>query len=170
LSVARGAPSSPAPPLARGKRRAIGVRAERERGETLVEILITIVVIGIVGSAAFFAISVGATNSKSQRDFVTADQLLRNSAEKTKDVVRNACSNGGTTYSVAFSTLPAPDPTQTWHQYYEVARNFTLPTDLVNQPCPATTGPMASQVPVVALSVTLPSGMQRSLSIVVRTP
>ena len=144
--------------------------ARLERGETLIEILIAIIVIGIVGSAAFFAISIGATNSKSQRDFVTGDQLLRNSAEATKAAVRSACANGGTTYSVAYSTLPAPDPAQTWHQYYEVARKFTIPSDLTNQACPATTGSIATQTPAVTLSVTLPSGVQKSLAIKVRRP
>ena len=139
-------------------------RRHHETGETLVEILIAIVVIGIVGSAAFYAISVGAMSSKSQRDFVTADHLLRNSAEATKAAVRSACASGGPTYSVAYSALPAPDTSQTWHQYYETDRHFTLPTDIAN-PCP---GPTAT--PTVQLSVTMPSGTQKSVSIVVRSP
>ena len=142
--------------------------ADRERGDSLVEILLTIVVIGIVGSAAFYAISFGATNSKSHRDVVTADQLLRNSAEATKQAVRTSCANGGATYSVPFSTLPAPDPAQTWHQYYETDRSFALPADITNRTCPSSSG--ASATPTVPLSVTLPNGTTRSLSIVVRTP
>jgi prepilin-type N-terminal cleavage/methylation domain-containing protein len=143
-------------------------RRDRERGDTLVEILLTIVVIGIVASSAFYAISVGATNSRSHREFVTADHVLRNAAEETKAAVRASCTSAGATYSVAYSTLPAPDPAQDWHQYYEVDRNFTLPADAVNRACPTSSGADAS--PTVTLSVTLPSGTQESLSVVVRAP
>jgi type II secretory pathway pseudopilin PulG len=145
-------------------------RRHHEAGDTLVEILIAIVLIGIVASGSFFAISVGATSSKAQRDFVVADTVLRGAAEATKAVVRSACANGGATYSVAFSSLPAPDPTQTWHQYYEISRHFTLPADLTNQSCPPMTGLPAATTPTVPLSVTLPSGTQKLLKIVVRTP
>jgi prepilin-type N-terminal cleavage/methylation domain-containing protein len=167
LFVARDVPVNAPTPPKRARNRAAGVRKDRERGDTLVEILLTIVVIGIVGSAAFYTISFGATNSKSHRDFVTADQLLRNSAEATKAAVRSACISGGN-YSVAFSTLPAPAPAQPWHQYYETDRQFTLPADLTNTSCPTSSG--ATATPTVVLSVTLPDGTSRSLSIVVRRP
>jgi type II secretory pathway pseudopilin PulG len=148
--------------------RATVARRGRERGETLVEILLTIVVIGIVGSAAFYAISFGATNSKSHRDFVTADQILRNSAEATKTAVRTTCVGVGGNYSVPFSTLTSPEPSQNWHQFYETDRHFTLPADISNQSCPLTT--VAGGTPTVPLSVTLPDGRVRSLSLVVRRP
>jgi len=137
--------------------------SDRERGETLVEILISIVVLGLIASASFYSISVGATSSKSHRDFVTADALLRDSAEATKAAVRTSCVPGGTTYSVPYSTLIAPDGT-TWLQYYQTSRHFTLPTDLTN-PCPS-----ATQAPVVTLSIYLPDSTQKTLSIEVRTP
>src|SRR5262249_25408646 len=98
----------------------------------------------------------------------TADQLLRNSAEATKSAVRSDCGSAGT-YSVAFSALPSPDPTETWQQYY-VPLNFTLPTDITNQSCPPTSGPLTAQTPVVTLSVNLPDGIQKSLKIVLRAP
>jgi prepilin-type N-terminal cleavage/methylation domain-containing protein len=135
-----------------------------EEGDTLIEILISIVVLGIVASAAFLVISIGATTSKGQRDFVTADALLRNSAEATKAAVRKDCSTGGS-FSVAYSALPAPDPAQTWLQYYQVTRDFILPADIANRTCPAPT-----EAPVIALSVTLPDGTLRPLSIAVRAP
>ena len=165
MFVIHDAPAMAPASLTRASNRNAGASRD-ERGDTLVEILIAIVVIGIVGSAAFFSISFGATNSNSHRDFVTADQVLRNAAEATKEAVRTSCANGGTTYSVAYSALPAPDPAQTWHQYYEVNRHFTLPSDIANHACPAAAGPLAPQT----LSVTLPSGVQKSLKIIVRAP
>lgn len=167
MQVARHFPALATPAARRGGPHAVRRLRTRESGDTLIEIILAIVVIGIIGSAAFYTISFGATNSKSHRDFVIADQLLRNSAEATKSAVRSACASGAT-YSVAFSTLPAPVPTQTWHQYYEIDRQFTLPTDVANNPCPASSG--AAATPTVAVSVTLPNGTPKSLSIVVRKP
>lgn len=164
MLVTRHHPALATPAARRGRPDAVRRPRSREAGDTLIEILLAIVVMGIIGSAAFYTISFGATNSKSHRDFVTADQVLRNSAEATKTAVRSACASGAT-YSVAFSTLPAPVPTQTWHQYYETDRNFTLPADLANTPCPG-----AAATPTVTLSVNLPNGITRSLSIVVRKP
>ena len=124
----------------------------RQSGETLVEILITIVVIGIVGSAAFFAISVGATNSKNHRDLVTADQLLRNYAEAAKQAVRATCTGSNSTFTVGNQLTPE-----------EVAQNWQLSATGLN--CPA-----ASGVQQVDITATLPTGTTKKLSIEVRSP
>jgi prepilin-type N-terminal cleavage/methylation domain-containing protein len=139
-----------------------------ERGDTLVEVLISVVLVGIIASSIFYTITLGATSSKSQRDFVTADALLRNSAEATKNVVRTTCINGATTYSVAYSALPSPDSSQNWQQYYVTGQGFAIPADLTNAPCPAFTA--ANTTRQVSLSVTLPSGATRALNIWVRSP
>ena len=124
-----------------------------ERGETLVEIVIALVIIGAVVSAFFAALATSATASKSHRDLVTADAVLRDYAEATKSAVRSSCSGGGATYTVTY----AP-PT-----------NFSV-NPLSGRACPPTTGTPDAMAPQVDLTVTLPNGHTKQLSIDVRTP
>lgn len=124
-----------------------------ERGETLVEICIALVIIGAVIGAFFAAMTTSATASKSHRDLVTADAVLRDYAEATKTAVRSACGSGAATYTVSY-TAPA---------------NFSV-NPLVGQACPPTTGAPAAMAPQVDLTVTLPNGLPKTLSINVRTP
>ena len=127
-------------------------RHRGEAGETLVEIVLSLVVMSLVVAAMYASFATASTGSKNHRDLVTADAVLRNSAEATKAAVRKSCANHGSTYSATYSA-PA---------------GFTPPTDIVNQACPPTTG--SGQTPTVLLTVTLPSGSQKKLSISVITP
>lgn len=129
-----------------------------EVGETLIEVLISLVVIGIIVSAFFAAIATTSNASKTHRDLVSADAMLRDSAELTKTAVRRDC-DGGTTYAVTYSSLPP-------------RLGFTYPADVTNQPCPsvAVPGDPAAQVPTVTLTVTTPGAHTKSLAIMVRTP
>lgn len=129
-------------------------RDRNEVGESLVEILIALVIIGIVVSALYASFATASTASKSHRDLVTADAVLRNSAEATKSAVRTSCSNGGTTYSVSYSA-PA---------------GFTAPASVANQSCPPKSVAEPSVLSPLTLTVTMPNGTQKTLSIVVRTP
>jgi prepilin-type N-terminal cleavage/methylation domain-containing protein len=127
-------------------------RRHHEAGDTLVEILIAIVLIGIVASGSFFAISVGATTSKSQHDYVLADTVLRNYAEAAKQAVRNlpcTSANAGT----AFTPVYTP-PT-----------GFTVTAPVSNLKCPPVTS--WSEVDITA---TLPDGTKKLLNVDVRTP
>jgi type II secretory pathway pseudopilin PulG len=135
----------------------VTVRRGRETGETLVEILITIVVIGIVGSAAFYAISVGATNSKSQRDFVTADALLRNDAEAAKQAALQQCTTP--TGQPLTITYPGTVPNG-----FGVAPHG--PGGVGSPTCPSSLT-TASEVDITA---TLPDTTTRVLKIDVRAP
>jgi hypothetical protein len=127
-------------------------RAQNESGETLIEIIISLLVIGLVFGAFFAAIATTSTASKTHRDLVSADAMLRDSAELTKDAVRDDCTAPGATYSVAYSTLPQRS-------------GFAYPPDVTGHACPPTTGTL----PIVHLSVTTP-GSPRSLDVVVRAP
>ena len=125
-------------------------RRHRETGDTLVEVLVAIVLIGIVASGSFFAISMGATTSKSQHDYVLADTVLRNYAEAAKQAARNlpcTSANAGTSFS----------PT------YTPPTGFTVAA--TNLKCPLVTG--WSKVDITA---TLPGGTKKLLSVDVRTP
>jgi prepilin-type N-terminal cleavage/methylation domain-containing protein len=126
-----------------------------ERGDTLLEVLIALVIIGLVVGAFFASFTTASAASTQQRNLVTADGILRNYAEAVKTAVRDSCNNFAT-YTPAYTS---PDAT------------FVLsPDPTTPQTCPPVSGPLAQQVPTVHLSVTLPSGTTKSLDIAVRTP
>jgi type II secretory pathway pseudopilin PulG len=82
------------------------LRRGNEGGETLVEILISIVIIGLVSGAIFATYATSATAAKSQRDFVTADAELRDYAEAVQAAAQ-ACKPGAL-FSVTAPTTPYP--------------------------------------------------------------
>lgn len=127
------------------------MRRGNEGGESLVEILIAVVIIGLVMGAIFATYATAATSSKSQRDFVTADTVLRTYAETAKQAVRSTCtlSNAGTAVPVNY-TPPA---------------GFTVSTSPASVTCPAVTS-----VNSVVITVRLPAGSTRMLGVVLRTP
>ncbi len=123
-------------------------RGADEAGDSLIEIVFALVIIGVVIGAFVASFSTGATASSSHRNNVTGDVLLRNYAEAAKTAARS-CTAGA-----PLQIVDPPRPTG-----YEVS---SVPTSPV---CPAT----ASVLPVT-LTVQLPSGVRRSLDVDVRTP
>jgi type II secretory pathway pseudopilin PulG len=121
-----------------------------EAGDSLIEILVSIIVIGILVGALLSAYATASLGSKSGRDLVTADAVLRDYAERTKAAVRTSCPSGST-YTVTYSAPSGFTP---------------LPTPGSSRPCPAS----ATTVLPVDLSVTMPNGNTKALSIIVRTP
>jgi type II secretory pathway pseudopilin PulG len=128
-------------------------RARSENGETLVEVIFSLVIMGLIFSAFLAAIATSSTASKTHRDLVTADAVLRNAAELTKRAVRHDC-RSGPTYSATFPTPPA---------------GFTPPPNISNRACPPVTGSFDTQVPELTFTVTMPEGQTRSLNVRVRT-
>jgi prepilin-type N-terminal cleavage/methylation domain-containing protein len=121
-----------------------------EAGETLIEIIIALVIVGLVVSAYFATYSTSALASTSHRDLVTADGLLRGTAETIKGAIRRDCVTS-TTYTTTLPTVPA---------------NFSPPTVTPpGQNCPAATPPQP-----VTITVQLPNGATKSLHIEVRSP
>src|SRR5882724_7908883 len=82
-------------------------RTVGERGDTLIEILISIVVIGIIFATFFASLFTSSNASAVHRKFVDADTVLRNAAELTKSEVRKQCQSGAPTFSVNYSSLAA---------------------------------------------------------------
>lgn len=131
-----------------------------DRGETLIEVLISIVLIGVVVTALFSTIVATTHATQGQRYVVSADAVLRDSAELTKDAVRHDCSSTSTTYSVDYESL--------------ASGGVTPPPNVSNAPCP----PAVGDLPVLTLTVTFPSPgeddppviISKSLEMVVRTP
>jgi len=82
------------------------LRRGNEGGETLVEILIAVVIIGLVMGAIFATYTGAATASKSQRDFVTADAELRNYAEAVQAAAQTCAA--GLPFKVSAPSIPYP--------------------------------------------------------------
>lgn len=121
-----------------------------QRGETLVEILITVVLIGVVFSALAIALATGSTTSNEHRNLVTADALLRDYAEAAKSAARADCATSST-YATTTTSLPA---------------GFSVVAGPTNGMC----APDSASVQQVQFTVSIPGGTQRSLSIDVRNP
>jgi prepilin-type N-terminal cleavage/methylation domain-containing protein len=121
-----------------------------ERGDTLVEILMAIVLIGVLFSGFVIALRTNSTASAEHRNLVTADKLLRDNAEATKAAVRHDCAIS-TTYTTTTTSLPG--------------FNLSSVSTPAGQNCPA-----VAAVQQVDLTVTTPNGPSRTLQIDVRTP
>jgi type II secretory pathway pseudopilin PulG len=130
------------------------IRHAEERGESLVEIVFTIVIIGLVSSALFAAFATGSTASNQTRNLTIVDTVLRNAAEATKTAVRASCIGNGTTYSVD----------------YEAPNGFTPPADVSGVACPPRVGSTSVQAPTVTLTAAAPNGATKTLKIAVRSP
>ena len=122
-----------------------------ERGESLIEVIISMVVIGVVASAWFVTYSYETTGSTLNKHIAQSDTVLRSYAEATKTAVRNTCTptNGGTPFTAQY-TAPS---------------GFNPPT--TNDPtCPSST----TVVKKITLTVTFDGTQSRALQIDVRTP
>lgn len=121
-----------------------------ERGDTLIEIIVAIIVIGIVVSGVVAAITTSENGSTTHRDLVTGDTVMRNWAEAVKTAVRTSCTSSGGTWTAAYpGTIP----------------NGYSVNALSGQSCPAVTS-----TATVDLQVQLLNGTVKSMSVVVRTP
>lgn len=128
-------------------------RFAQQRGETLVEVLIAIVLIGLI-SSAYFATATSQTRASAlNKELVQADALARSYAELAKATVRNGCT-AGSSFTVDASTFPSG---------YTPSAPSSGPGAQV---CPQS----ATQPQVIDLTVTTPSGAAKKLSFEVLTP
>jgi type II secretory pathway pseudopilin PulG len=130
-----------------------------ETGDTLLEILLALVVMGLVVGAFLATYSTQGTGSMEQLSLVTADGVLRGYAEATKSAVRTQCTSLGATFDVSYTPSDSA---------------FTV-NPLTAQPCPPRSTPSSTYAPAqpwapIVLTVTLPNGQTRSLKLVVRSP
>jgi type II secretory pathway pseudopilin PulG len=120
-------------------------RCRGENGDSLVEIVFAIVLIGIVAAGFFTAVMTSQTASKAHREAVTADAVLRNYAETAKQSARDTCVDSGAagnaipiaytppsgyTVSATGLTCPAPDVVQLVHISATTPVNITKTIDI----------------------------------------
>jgi type II secretory pathway pseudopilin PulG len=127
------------------------MRARTDIGETLIEIVLTVVIIGLTVTALLSSLATAGNAGNVQRISVQADVVMRNYAEATKAAVEG-CVAGGS-YSVTYPATEAPLPP-----------GFTLPTGAGGL-CPAVNTTQA-----LTLLVAGPLGFRDSMDIKVRTP
>ena len=116
----------------------------RDSGETLIEVLLTVVITGLTFTALIASL---ATAGNAQRASVGSDVVIRNYAEATKAATQQCVA--GAPYTVAF--VP---PT-----------GFTVAAQPSTTVCPP-----VSATQVLQLTVTGPQGFHETMQIKVRTP
>ena len=131
-----------------------------ESGETLLEIVMAIVIIGLVFSAYFFTFYNQGIGTTAQRNLVTADAVLRDYAEATKQAVRDKPCTGDP--AVAFTVGYTPPPSTG----INIIATMPASSNPPNLMCPSLNG-----VNEVDIDATLPNGTtHKQLKIDVRTP
>lgn len=124
------------------------MRARKDVGETLMEIVLTITIIGLTVTALLAGLATAGNAGNAQRISVKADVYLRNYAEYTKAAVQQ-CLGAATTYTVTYQP--------------PVGSGFALSGA-------GSTCPIAATTQLLTLTVTGPLGFHDDLAIKVRTP
>jgi Tfp pilus assembly protein PilV len=123
------------------------MRERRDAGETLIEILFTVVITGLTITALIASLATAGNAGNVQRNSLRGDIVMRNYAEATKAAAQTCVA--GATYTVVYT--PPTGFTST-----------TVPTGTV---CPAVATPRLLQ-----LVVTGPLGLRETMQVKVSTP
>ena len=123
------------------------------QGETLVEVLITILIISIAVTALIASLATAAASGASHRKVQTTDVVIRNYAEALKQATAGC--TVGSTYSPVFTP---PDG-------YSVAFAADSGPSGSSASCPNPT-----TIQVLTLSVTPSAGAVKTMQLAVRTP
>jgi len=121
----------------------------RDIGESLIEVVMTIVIISVAVTALISSLATAATSSATQRKVQTIDVVVREYAEAIKSATA-ACSPGAI-YTVSYT------PPEDFGARFDAADS---------QPgvCP-----QADEVQLVTITVSPPNGADRTMTLAVRT-
>ena len=126
------------------------MRAREDFGETLVEVMLTIVIIGLTITALLSSLATVGNAGNSQRISVQGDIVMRNYADAAKAAADDCIA--GAQLAVTYPVTQAPLPP-----------GFSLPTG-ASGTCPAV------GTTTLTLVVVGPRGFRDSMDIKVRTP
>lgn len=153
--------------------RQLSPRPEQDRGDTLVEVLIAVAIIGITVSALIAALITAITSSGLHRSLTDLDTVLRSNAEEAKYMIelqpsawfQNGATVTSTTYngnSIPFTTPAGYTVVITGIEYW----NSSTDTFDSFYSSPADT----SGYQLLTLEATAPTGANETLAVGVRSP
>jgi type II secretory pathway pseudopilin PulG len=125
------------------------MRARDDGGETLIEVLFTIVIVSLTFTSLFTSLATTGKAGNVQRISVQADVVMRNYAEAIKSATQT-CTAG-----VAYTIPSYPTPPSGY-----------VPSGATPTTCPSPAG----TTQVLTLSVTVPLGPPVTMQITVMTP
>lgn len=125
----------------------LGSGRVRDRGESLLEIVITVMIVAVTVTALVAGLGSAASAGNAHRVGVQADTVMRNYAEAAKSAVR-ACTDGAD-----------------WKPDYSPPSGFEVSMSPEDTSCPS-----VKESRRIELSVVSPSGTREVMTIVVRTP
>jgi type II secretory pathway pseudopilin PulG len=129
-----------------------------DSGETLIEVLCTIIIIGSAISALVAGLGSTALNTLRHRDQATANTVLRSYAEALKQ----------TTTSEGFYTNCRTTPYAVPASLYTLPTGWTAPTNVVTNPCSGAGPDPGTQQ--VRITIVTPRNVTQALDIWVRSP
>lgn len=135
------------------------MRARGDTGETLVEVLFTIVIVSLTFTGLFASLATAGTAGNAERTSVQSDVVLRNYAEATKAGAQSCVADGK--YTV---TYPAPLPTG-YRIFVDPEVGPEVEEQGLPRDCPSLTAPHK-----LTLKVTGPLSFEATMDIQVRTP
>ena len=129
--------------------------ARRDVGETLIEVLLTIVIIGVTVTALLSSLAAAGNAGNLQRSGAQGDYVLRNYATLVKTKAQQC--TVGAQFSAAYSGALPP--------------GFSVSTIPAGTVCPDVAATLPA-LPYLSLTLTVngPLGYHDSLNVVVRTP
>ncbi len=133
-------------------RREADVTSKDDAGESLVEIVMSLVLLSLVVSALMAGLATAARATRFQRNLVNVDTVMRSYAEATKNAVRRDCGNYA---NLAYNLTP-----------YGAPAGFTVSQNPAALACP-----IPPAVPTQTLTLTvIGDGVTRTMDIVIRRP
>lgn len=160
--------------------------AKNERGDTLIEVLFTVVIIAIAFSGLLGALVTAITGSTEHRGLAVDDTLLKSVAESAKNQIEQTSSSAGSTFATCASsyTIKYTPPTNATQytingQSYSQITSTTPATVTLNSikywsttanDFTATCNPTQPPIQLVTISALGPDKETQQLSFVLRKP